>query len=138
MKKLLATTLFLSLLGCAQKGKVVYIPQEKNAEVKEYCYTEGVDEVCVREIYKKVYVEKKSEYEREKEETLLKLLNPPTPVKAPDKILMIYVLPWVDEEGNFHAGEYLFLKVEEGEWVLEKTKENSSKVKVLTPLEVKK
>lgn len=142
MRKFLIGILSLSLLGCAQKeGKVVYIPEERDNTVKveEYCTTDGIDEICIKEIYKRVYVEKKSEYEKEKEKLLLKLLqNPPTPVKTPDRILMIYVLPWVDKDGNFHAGQYVFVKVEEGQWIFEKSKRKTEKIKLLTPLEDRK
>jgi len=81
----------------------------------------------------------KSLYEKEKEKLLLRLVqSPPVPLKEPDKVVMVYVLPWTDDKGNFHAGEYVFLVVEEGRWILEKGSAQKDKVRLLTPLEGKK
>ena len=57
--------------------------------------------------------------EEERKEILKKLVKkPPVPLKLPDKILRILVLPWVDKNGNLHTQQYIFVKVEEGKWIL--------------------
>jgi len=59
-------------------------------------------------------------FRKEEEEKLIKELvkKPPVPLKLPDKILRVLILPWVDREGNFHGHEYVFIKVEEGKWII--------------------
>lgn len=57
--------------------------------------------------------------EKERKEILKKIVKkPPVPLKLPDKILRILVLPWVDKNGNLHTQQYIFVKVEEGKWIL--------------------
>ena len=133
----------LLILSCAQKeGNVVYLDETSGLKkVKEVC-EEDFDgsEVC-REIYvKPVPAVRESLYEKERKETLLKLLRtPPSPVRTPDAVLKVYLLPWTDDEGNFHAGGYVFVVVEEGEWILSEGPEKSEEArKVLTPLKVEK
>jgi len=75
-------------------------------------------------------------YEKEVKETITKLLQaPPTPVKVPDTILRVLILPYVGEDGSLNAAKYVFVKVEEGRWILGDylIKERRG-IKVLTPL----
>ena len=141
MKLLLLMTSALFLLSCAGKseGNVVYLEEGDRGfglkKVKEVCEEDVDGEVC-REIYvKPVPVVKESLYEKEKKETLLKLIKkPPAPVRTPDEVLKIYVLPYTDSEGNFHGGEYLFVVVGDGKWLMGDRVEGEEERKVLTPL----
>jgi len=129
----------LFLLSCAGKeGDVVYLEEEAFSslkKVKEVC-EEDVDSVYCREIYiKPVYVRKESLYEKERKRVLLNLLKvPPSPVRTPDEVLKIYILPYTDSKGNFHAGGYIFTVVEDGRWILADEADMGEKPKVLTPL----
>jgi len=140
---LIIMSFVLLMTGCASKAEVVYLESEdmgRLKKIKEVCEAEGIDEVC-KEIYVKVVpVKKESLYEKERKETLLKLLRkPPAPVRTPDEVLKIYVLPYTDAEGNFHAGGYIFTVVKDGEWILSgKGMKEEPLDKVLTPLEDKK
>ena len=134
---LILTVCVLLLLSCAGKeGKVVELEEGGLRKVKVICEEDLDGEVC-REIYiKPVPVVKESLYERERKEVLLKLLRTlPAPVRTPDKVLKIYVLPYTDSEGNFHAGGYVFVVVEDGEWILSDRPSGEKAKKVLTPLE---
>ena len=136
---LMSSALFT--LSCAEKGKVVHLEEETAGlkKVKVVCEEDIDGEVC-REIYiKPVPVVKESLYEKERKETVLKLLRtPPSPVRTPDTVLKVYVLPYTDSEGNFHAGGYMFVVVEDGEWILSEGRREERARKVLTPLEVRK
>ncbi len=83
--------------------------------------------------------EKETSIEKEKKMLVKKLIkSPPTPLKLPDKVLRVLVLPWVDAEGNLHTQEYLFTKVEEGKWIIGNYMLNEKRIpRRLTPLEEK-
>lgn len=58
-------------------------------------------------------------YEKERLEVLQKLLQtPPTPMRVPDTVVRVLILPWVDSEGNLNTSRYVFFRVEEGKWIL--------------------
>jgi hypothetical protein len=60
-----------------------------------------------------------SPLEEQREQTLLKVLKkPPIPIKAPDKIIRVLFLPYVDKSNILNNYRYSFIKVEEGNWVL--------------------
>jgi hypothetical protein len=57
--------------------------------------------------------------QEQQQQTLLKVLKkPPIPIKAPDKIIRVLFLPYVDKNNILNNYRYSFLKVEEGNWVL--------------------
>jgi len=79
---------------------------------------------------------KESLYEKEIKRTYTRLLKePPVPLKVPDTVVRVLILPYVDESGSLNSAKYVFFKVEEGKWILGDylIKEGKS-VKVLTPL----
>lgn len=105
---------------------------------------EGGECGSIKEVYEKLESgekgknEKKEEslYEKEVKETMVKLLQaPPTPVKVPDTILRVLILPYVSEDGSLNTARYVFVKVEEGRWILGDYLLGEKKgIKVLTPL----
>jgi len=61
----------------------------------------------------------KSLYEIEKERKTIDVLKEtPTPLRTPDTIVRILVLPYTDNNKVLHSFYYTFLKVEDGDWVL--------------------
>jgi len=131
---------FVFLLSCSSKSKVVYIkkePEGVKTKVIEKCESDGTDEYCEKIVIKVIKSKKETLYEKTKKETITELLkNPPAPVKAPDKILRILILPWTDKDGNLHAMKYIFVKVEEGQWILGNYLIFPEKRKFVNPLEV--
>lgn len=79
---------------------------------------------------------KESLYEKEVKEKVVRLLaKPPTPVKVPDTILRVLILPYVGSDGSLNTMKYVFFKVEEGKWVIGNYLiERKGGVKVFTPL----
>ncbi len=75
-------------------------------------------------------------YEKEIKERIVKLLRePPSPVKVPDTVLRVLILPYVDKDGNLSSAKYVFLKVEEGRWIIgDYLIEDKKGIRLLTPL----
>ena len=148
VKRLLILGLVPFIFACAGKtqSKVVYLdnqmqnkkvaevsPQAKE-KIKKKVYNEAkLPETKAKEIEKVVGQEKEKAVEKvkakvkkvltpykelkiKKETALLK--DPITPIKLPDTIIRVLLLPYVDDKQTFHSGEYLFVKVEEGKWIL--------------------
>ena len=61
----------------------------------------------------------KSLYEIEKEKKTLDVLKEtPTPLRTPDTIIRVLMLPYTDSNNVLHSYYYTFVKVEDGSWVL--------------------
>lgn len=57
----------------------------------------------------------------------------PVPVRTNAKVIRVKVFPYEDQNGDFHAGDYIFSEVEQRKWSLVETQ--TSKVQhVMTPL----
>lgn len=78
----------------------------------------------------------KSIYKQEREKLLTKIVKtPPTPMRVPDTVLRVLVLPYVDDSGALTAQNYKFVKVDDGKWILgEYLVKEGSAVRMLTPL----
>jgi hypothetical protein len=58
-------------------------------------------------------------YRKEKIEKELAILKTaPTPIKAPDTVIRVLILPYVDSNGVLNAAKYTFLTVETGKWII--------------------
>ncbi len=79
-------------------------------------------------------------YEKEVREAVVSLLRePPAPVKVPDTVLRVLILPYVGEGGILNTARYVFLKVEEGRWIVgDYLIEEKKGIKLLTPLKEEK
>jgi hypothetical protein len=77
-------------------------------------------------------------YEKERKAFLSQIMYfPKIPVKTPDKILRVLVMPYVDEEMNLQTENFHFVKVDEGRWILGEYlngQDRQSNPKTLTPL----
>lgn len=63
--------------------------------------------------------EKTSLYEKETQAKILELLKTtPAPLRVPDTVIRVLVLPHVDENGNLVSQKYIFFRAEEGKWIL--------------------
>ena len=57
----------------------------------------------------------------------------PVPVRTNAKVIRVKVFPYEDQNGDFHAGDYIFSEVEQRKWSLAESQ--TSKVqRVMTPL----
>ncbi|MFN3263973.1 MAG: TraV family lipoprotein [Aquificaceae bacterium] len=94
----------------------------------------------VQFIQRTVSVEAKKEeslYDKEVQEKILQLLRQePTPLKVPDTVIRVLILPYVDEKGNLVSQKYIFFRAEEGKWILgEYLLQRGKPIRELRPLE---
>ena len=102
MKKAVAILGFL-LVGCAT--------QTQQANLKH------IDPKV--EVKQEKEKEEESLYKRELMEKLMKMVREePTPLALPPTVLRVFVLPYVDEQGRLITQHYIYLKVDEGRWIL--------------------
>jgi len=103
-KKLLILSLLagtLTLSSCSTtKERIVYLD---NVPPKEDAYKP----------------KEKSIYEKEVQEKVVSLLKAPeTPLRTPDVITRVLILPYTKEDGTLIMSHYVFVKMKEGKWVL--------------------
>ncbi len=81
---------------------------------------------------------KESLYEKEVQGKILELLKTtPTPLRVPDTVVRVLVLPHVDEKGNLVSQKYIFFRAEEGKWILgDYLLKKGEPLKELKPLDV--
>lgn len=82
--------------------------------------------------------EGRSALDTERERRMLSILKqPPIPLKTPDKVLRVLLLPFVDSEDVLHNYKYSFIKVDEGKWVIGDYLMEPAKAgrRIFTPLE---
>jgi len=77
-------------------------------------------------------------YEKERKEFLSETMHSPKiPVKTPDKILRVLMMPYVDEDMNLQTENFHFVKVDDGRWILGEYlngQDRTNSPKNLTPL----
>ncbi len=100
MKKFVAILGFL-LVGCATQTQQMQIRHiEPKVEVKQE-------------------KEEESLYRRELMEKLMRMVREePTPLALPPTVLRVFVLPYVDDQGRLITQHYMYIKVDEGKWIL--------------------
>jgi len=83
-------------------------------------------------------VKAESLYEKERKDFLSQTMySPKIPVKTPDKILRVLLMPYVDEDMNLQTENFHFIKVDEGRWILGEYlngQDRTTNPKTLTPL----
>jgi hypothetical protein len=100
MRKVLAIMGFL-LVGCAAQTQQVNI---RHIEPK---------------VPAKQEKEEESLYRRELMEKLMRMIREePTPLALPPTVLRVFVLPYVDDQGRLITQHYMYIKVDEGKWIL--------------------
>jgi len=50
----------------------------------------------------------------------LATVTPGTPLFIPPRTMRVWVAPWPDEDGTLHDETYLYLRLDDGHWVMEK------------------
>lgn len=48
----------------------------------------------------------------------LNYAHPGDPILSPPRVLRVLVMPWETKDGDLNAGGYLFLRVQDSQWVL--------------------
>jgi len=52
--------------------------------------------------------------------TGLATVKPGTPLFIPPRTMRVWIAPWPDEDGTLHDETYLYLRLDNGHWVMEK------------------
>ena len=45
-------------------------------------------------------------------------VQPGSPILTPPKVLRVWIAPWEDKNGDLHDETYLYLRLDEGQWLL--------------------
>lgn len=112
-------------IGCSSKS-VKYVPpiDEYNTKTLEEILENKklTSEEKVQIIQVKMAEEldrKKKAVETEKDNKLAAIINRPvTPLRTPDTILRVLLLPYTDINNVLHSWKYSFVKVDDGKWIL--------------------
>lgn len=117
IKRVILASIIVMMMfqGCAEKSKIIYIDPKTKQDINR---TDSL-------------------YEVNRKEELAKLIQEPiVPLKTPDKVLRVLMLPYVDKNNLLQTSNFIFVKVDDGKWIigdyLNQEVEISSKT--LTPL----
>lgn len=139
MKKFLVVTACFLISGCGttKEWYKTYKYEAPKGWKREKALEKELEKKRMLAMKKSAKNKEKSLYEKEVQELMVKLLRtPPTPLRVPDRILRVLILPYVDENGNLIAGHYTFLKVEEGKWIMgDYLIEKEKPIREFTPLD---
>ena len=56
-------------------------------------------------------------------------IRPGRPLRSGERILRVWVAPWVDADGDFHDQAYLYLVVDHGRWLVERERARLERIK---------
>lgn len=62
-------------------------------------------------------------------------IRPGDPLRSGERVLRVWVAPWVDADGDFHDQSYVYLVVDHGRWIVERERERIERIRprVLPP-----
>ena len=133
------------ITGCAKPQIVRIFPQE---ELSRIAIEEIINDKELTSEEKATLVQmkmaedierKKRAVEMEKDNKLSNIINRPvTPLRTPDTILRVLILPYEDDNGVLNGWKYSYVKVDDGKWVMADYLNGSipSSKMTLTPLKV--
>lgn len=147
MKRILILLSLVSAVmvtGCAKPQIVRIMPQE---DLSRVAIEEIIEDKDLTAEEKAVLVQmkmsedierKKRAVEMEKDNKLSNIINRPvTPLRTPDTILRVLILPYEDSNGVLNGWKYSYVKVDDGKWIMADYLNNSvtSTKMTLTPLQ---
>lgn len=128
MKKiliLLSITVAVMVSGCAKPQIVRIFPQEDLSRVAVEKIIEDKDltseekAILIQMKMSEDIERKKRAVEMEKDNKLSNIINRPvTPLRTPDTILRVLILPYEDDNGVLNGWKYSYIKVDNGKWVM--------------------
>jgi conjugal transfer pilus assembly protein TraV len=54
-------------------------------------------------------------------------IKPGDPLREPERVLRVWIAPWVDVDGDYHDQSYVYLLLDHGRWFIEKERERIRK-----------
>lgn len=127
MKKIILLIGLLGIImsGCAKPQIVRIFPAEEVAKMEINKILEDKDlsnEEKAQIIQMKLSEDierKKRAVEAEKDNKLSSIINKPVaPLRTPDTILRVLILPYEDDKGVLNGWKYSYVKVDDGKWIM--------------------
>lgn len=145
IKKILMVFVLSAIIaGCASSPKIMRIlPAEEvaNMMIEDVIKDEKLSVEEKSSIIRMKMLDelerKKKAVETEKDNRLAAIINRPiSPLRTPDTILRVLMLPYEDNNGILNSWKYSFIKVDDGKWVIADylNGSNTNTKKNLTPL----
>lgn len=126
MKKIiLFAILSVSLFGCSKPNIVRIFPAEEVAKMEinkiiedKKLSSEEKSQLIQMKLSEDIE-RKKRAVEAEKDNKLSAIINKPvTPLRTPDTILRVLLLPYEDNNGVLNGWKYSYIKVDDGKWIM--------------------
>lgn len=126
MRKVIFMCLAVCLIAGCSKPKITHIaPGDDTGRmtVEEVFKDKKIpDEQKIQIMYLKLAEQmerSKRAVETEKDKKLAAIIDRPvTPLRTPDTVLRVLMLPYEDSNGVLNSWKYSFIKVDDGKWVL--------------------
>ena len=127
MKKIILLISLLSVVisGCAKPQIVRIFPADEVSKMDMNKVLEDKDlsnEEKIQIIQMKLSEDierKKRAVEAEKDNKLSSIINKPVaPLRTPDTILRVLILPYEDDNGVLNGWKYSYVKVDDGKWIM--------------------
>jgi hypothetical protein len=132
----LATALSVFIVGCSSDEQPK--PTKVNSSIINGYLVENGDKIKSADVNNSIYGGSgKSSFEHERDIMMTRLVKtPPTPIRVPDTILRVLIMPYTDDSGVLTAQSYKFAKVDDGKWIMGEYLEKSGQgIQMLTPLQ---
>ncbi|MDR2105310.1 MAG: TraV family lipoprotein [Deferribacteraceae bacterium] len=140
MKYLIIVIAFtFTLLSCSDKDVRVIVPlEDKTIEeiLSNDKFTNDQKITLIKERTRNILEREKPAVQKERDERLANIIRKPlSPLKTPEKVLRVLILPYTDDNNVLHTWKYSFITVDEGQWILgDYLKESRTASNTLTPL----
>jgi hypothetical protein len=139
LKLLIPLIAVLLLMACSDK-EVRYIVPLEDKTIDDILIDEKLTNdqkiALIKERTRLIYEREKPAVQKERDERLSGIIRKPlSPLKTPEKVLRVLILPYSDDNNILHTWKYSFVTVDEGQWILgDYLKESYSTSNTLTPL----
>lgn len=126
MKKILLLVMVsLSLFGCSKPNIIRIFPAEEVAKmeinkiIEDKKLSSDEKSQLIQMKLSEDIERKKRAVEAEKDNKLSAIINKPvTPLRTPDTILRVLLLPYEDDNGVLNGWKYSYIKVDDGKWIM--------------------
>jgi hypothetical protein len=127
------------LAACSDKDVRVIVPlEDKTIEdiLTDDSLTDDQKVALIKERTRIIFAGEKPAVQKERDERLAGVIRKPvSPLKTPEKVLRVLLLPYADDKNILHTWKYSFITVDEGKWILgDYLKESYTTSNTLTPL----
>jgi hypothetical protein len=140
MKRLIiGIAALLIFAACSDKNVRVIVPLEDKTIEEILTNDELTDDqkvALIKERMRGIIDREKPQVQVERDTRLSAVIRKPlSPLKTPEKVLRVLILPYADDTNVLHTWKYSFVTVDEGQWILgDYLKDSRTTSHTLTPL----